>query len=118
MHDIVFLKIPCALYVMFGLLRDYLLLSFICLSLSSSWHAVAFRVPLNVCSASYVVFMILQGPLGCQSFSGFPLGEALLHREIDLFISTDVHAEISAISWEATIQRHIEEELHGPSLEV
>ncbi|XP_061345491.1 uncharacterized protein LOC133291257 isoform X4 [Gastrolobium bilobum] len=61
--------------------------------------------------------LYVQGPLGCQSFSGFPTGETLLHRDIDLFINADVHAEISAISWEATIQKHIEEELHGPLLE-
>lgn len=67
---------------------------------------------------SNVVFIILQGPLGCQSFSGFPTGETLIHRDLDLFLSADLHAEISAISWEATIQRHIEEELHGPLLEV
>ncbi|KAK7247505.1 hypothetical protein RIF29_42388 [Crotalaria pallida] len=64
-----------------------------------------------------LIQLYVQGPLGCQSFSGFPTGETLLHRDIDLFINADVHAEISAISWEATIQRHIEEELHGPLLE-
>ncbi|RDY05619.1 hypothetical protein CR513_10515, partial [Mucuna pruriens] len=64
-----------------------------------------------------LIQLYVQGPLGCQSFSGFPTGETLLHRDIDLFINADVHAEISAISWEATIQRHIEEELYGPLLE-
>lgn len=75
-------------------------------------------VHVYVCNTSYVVFIMFQGPLGCQSFSGFSTGDTLLHRDIDLFINADVHAEISAISWEATIQRHIEEELHGPLLEV
>nr|KYP67561.1 Spatacsin [Cajanus cajan] len=64
-----------------------------------------------------LIQLYVQGPLGCQSFTGFPTGETLLHRDMDLFINTDVHAEISAISWEATIQRHIEEELYGPLLE-
>ncbi|KAK7318518.1 hypothetical protein RJT34_03221 [Clitoria ternatea] len=64
-----------------------------------------------------LIQLYVQGPIGCQSFSGFPSGETLLHRDIDLFINADVHAEISAISWEATIQRHIEEELYGPLLE-
>ncbi|KAK7358900.1 hypothetical protein VNO77_00841 [Canavalia gladiata] len=64
-----------------------------------------------------LIQLYVQGPLGCQSFSGFPAGETLLHRDIDLFINGDVHAEVSAISWEATIQRHIEEELYGPLLE-
>ncbi|XP_017420472.1 uncharacterized protein LOC108330498 isoform X1 [Vigna angularis] len=63
-----------------------------------------------------LIQLYVQGPLGCQSFSEFPTGETLLHRDIDLFINADVHAEISAISWEATIQRHIEE-LYGPLLE-
>ncbi|CAJ1937955.1 unnamed protein product [Sphenostylis stenocarpa] len=63
-----------------------------------------------------LIQLYVQGPLGCQSFSEFPIGETLLHRDIDLFINADVHAEISAISWEATIQRHIEE-LYGPLLE-
>lgn len=71
-----------------------------------------------ICYPSYVVLNILQGPLGCQSFSAFPMGETLLHRDIDLFVSADLHDEINAISWEATIQRHIEEELHSPLLEV
>ena len=67
---------------------------------------------------SNVTFMMLQGPLGCQSLSGFPPGETVLHRDIDLFIGGDVHTEISAISWEATIQRHIEEELYNSVFEV
>ena len=50
--------------------------------------------------------------------SGMPLGETLRHREIDFFVNIDEHAEINAISWEATIQKHIEEELYDPTLEV
>ncbi|KAI5384322.1 uncharacterized protein LOC127105709 isoform X1 [Lathyrus oleraceus] len=64
-----------------------------------------------------LIQLYVQGPLGCQSFSAFPMGETLLHRDIDLFVSADLHDEINAISWEATIQRHIEEELHSPLLE-
>lgn len=64
-----------------------------------------------------LIQLYVQGPLGCQSFSAFPMGETLLHRDIDLFESADLHTEISAVSWEATIQRHIEEELHSPLLE-
>lgn len=47
-----------------------------------------------------------------------PIGETLLRRDIDFFINVDEHAEISAVSWEATIQKHIEEELYDPALEV
>lgn len=81
-------------------------------------HAIADTLHAHVCKPYNVVFIILQGPLGCQSFSEFPTGGALLHRDIDLLVSADLHAEISAVSWEATIQRHVEEELHGPLLEV
>lgn len=47
-----------------------------------------------------------------------PIGETLLHGEIDFSINVDEHAEIGAMSWEATIQKHIEEELYDPALEV
>lgn len=62
--------------------------------------------------------MIFQGPLGWQSLSDLSLGESLLDRDIDFFITADEHAEISAISWEATIQKRIEEELYDSSLVV
>lgn len=58
-----------------------------------------------------------QGPLGCQSLCGLPTGEFPL-REVDFFANTDEHAEISAMSWEAAIQKHVEEELSSSSLEV
>ncbi|KAK4264830.1 hypothetical protein QN277_025955 [Acacia crassicarpa] len=64
-----------------------------------------------------LIQLYVQGPLGCQSFSGSPPGDTVLHRDIDLFINGDVHTEISAISWEATIQRHIEEELYNSVFE-
>ncbi|XP_024032136.1 uncharacterized protein LOC21400717 isoform X2 [Morus notabilis] len=64
-----------------------------------------------------LVQLYVQGPLGWQSISGMPPGETLRHREIDFFINVDEHAEINAISWEATIQKHIEEELYDPTLE-
>ncbi|XP_028755143.1 uncharacterized protein LOC114714558 isoform X1 [Neltuma alba] len=64
-----------------------------------------------------LIQLYVQGPLGCQSFLGFPPGETVSHGDIDLFINGDVHTEISAISWEATIQRHIEEELYNSVFE-
>ncbi|KAL5555832.1 hypothetical protein UlMin_038068 [Ulmus minor] len=64
-----------------------------------------------------LVQLYVQGPLGWQSISGMPPGETFLHREIDFFINIDDQAEISAISWEAAIQKHIEEELYDPALE-
>lgn len=59
----------------------------------------------------------LQGPLGCHSLAGLPTGEFPL-GENDFFVNSDEHAEISAMSWEAAIQKHVEEELSFSSLEV
>ncbi|KAE7998209.1 hypothetical protein FH972_002775 [Carpinus fangiana] len=63
-----------------------------------------------------LIQLYVQGPLGWQSLSGLPIGESLLDRDTDFFVSADENAEISAISWEATIQKHIEEELYDSSL--
>lgn len=60
--------------------------------------------------------MLLQGPLGWQSLSGLPIGESLLDRDIDFFTNADEQAEIGAVSWEATIHKHIEEELYKSAL--
>ncbi|GAV81705.1 hypothetical protein CFOL_v3_25159 [Cephalotus follicularis] len=63
-----------------------------------------------------LIQLYVQGPLQWQSFLGVPTGESLLHRDIEFFINADEHSEISAISWEATIQKHVEEELYDSSL--
>ncbi|KAB2051998.1 hypothetical protein ES319_A12G090100v1 [Gossypium barbadense] len=63
-----------------------------------------------------LVQLYVQGPLGWQSLSGLPTGESLLDRDIDFYINADEQAEINAISWEATIQKHVEEELYHSSL--
>ncbi|KAG5412473.1 hypothetical protein IGI04_000040 [Brassica rapa subsp. trilocularis] len=64
-----------------------------------------------------LVQLYIQGPLGWLSFSGYPTGEYLLHRGVEFFINVDDPTEISAISWEAIIQKHIEEELHNTKTE-
>lgn len=64
-----------------------------------------------------LIQLYAQGPLGWQSVSGLPVGEGLLHRDIDFVMNVDEDAEISAISLEATIQKHIEEELYNSALE-
>ena len=66
----------------------------------------------------HVVCMMFQGPLGWQSLSGLPVGQSLLDRDMEFFINADEHVEIGAVSWEATIQKHVEEELYNSSLEV
>ncbi|GMI68631.1 hypothetical protein like AT4G39420 [Hibiscus trionum] len=63
-----------------------------------------------------LIQLYVQGPLGWQSLSGLPTGESLLDRDIDFYINADEQAEINAISWEATIQKHVEEELYHSSL--
>ncbi|XP_028112522.1 uncharacterized protein LOC114310657 isoform X1 [Camellia sinensis] len=62
-----------------------------------------------------LIQLYVQGPLGWQSLAGVPAGEFPL-RDIDFFVNADEHAEISAISWEAAIQKHVEE-LYASSLE-
>lgn len=49
-----------------------------------------------------------------------PIGEIFLHRASDFFINENVdeNAESNAISWESTVQKHIEEELYDPALQV
>eukprot|EP00257_Ricinus_communis_P021930 XP_015581513.1 uncharacterized protein LOC8264038 isoform X1 [Ricinus communis] len=64
-----------------------------------------------------LIQLFIQGPLGWQSFSGLPIGDSLLDREIDFCIHADEHTEIGAVSWEATIQNHVQEELYDSSLE-
>ncbi|KAK9949869.1 hypothetical protein M0R45_005380 [Rubus argutus] len=64
-----------------------------------------------------LIQLYAQGPLAWQSISGLPVGEGLLHRDIDFALNTDEDEEISALSWEATIQKHIEEELYNSALE-
>ncbi|KAF5727678.1 hypothetical protein HS088_TW22G01374 [Tripterygium wilfordii] len=64
-----------------------------------------------------LIQLYVQGPLGWQSVSCLPTGESLLDRDVDFYINAEEHTEISAISWEATIQKHVEEELYDSSIE-
>lgn len=57
-----------------------------------------------------LIQLYVQGPLGWQSLESFP------PRDVDLFVNSNDHADISAISWEAAIQKHVEEELYASSL--
>ncbi|XP_061972823.1 uncharacterized protein LOC133695068 isoform X1 [Populus nigra] len=56
----------------------------------------------------------IQGPLGWQSLSGLPAGEC---RDFDFFMHAEEHTEINGVYWEATIQKHVQEELYNSSLE-
>lgn len=61
----------------------------------------------------------LQGPLGWQSVRGLAVEESFLLRDVD-YVDNDngnEQVKISTLSWEAAIQRHVEE-LYGPPVEV
>ncbi|KAA8530957.1 hypothetical protein F0562_005676 [Nyssa sinensis] len=64
-----------------------------------------------------LVQLFVEGPLGWPSLVGLTTGESFLLRDIDFFINANEHAEISSVSWEAAIQKHVEEELYASSLE-
>lgn len=63
-----------------------------------------------------LLHLYVQGPLGWQSLSALPTGQTLWERDVYFFMNDDQHSEISPISWEATIQKHIEDELYDSSL--
>ncbi|OVA08128.1 Spatacsin [Macleaya cordata] len=64
-----------------------------------------------------LIQLFVQGPFGWQSLAGVPTGESFLHRDINFFINAHENAEVSAMSWEAAIQKSVEKELFGSSLE-
>lgn len=62
--------------------------------------------------------LLLQGPLGCQSLSGLPRGETLPVTDIDYLVNANEKVEISAMTWETAIQKHVEKEFYASSTEV
>ncbi|XP_009595340.1 uncharacterized protein [Nicotiana tomentosiformis] len=56
-----------------------------------------------------LIQLYVQGPLGWQSIADLPVGDPSLLRDI-------VPSDISPLSWEVAIQKHIEEELYDSSL--
>lgn len=56
-----------------------------------------------------LIQLYVQGPLGWQSIADLPVDDPSLLREI-------VPSDISPLSWEVAIQKHIEEELYDSSL--
>ncbi|KAK9064048.1 hypothetical protein SSX86_017920 [Deinandra increscens subsp. villosa] len=63
-----------------------------------------------------LVQLHVQGPLGWQSVPGLPVEDSFLLRDTDYVDNGNGQVKITALSWEAAIQRHVEE-LYGPSLE-
>ncbi|KAL3527892.1 hypothetical protein ACH5RR_012548 [Cinchona calisaya] len=64
-----------------------------------------------------LIQLFVQGPLGWQSMADLPLGESFWPRDFVLSDISDDHNNISAVSWEAAIQNHVEEELCASSSE-
>ncbi|OIT05985.1 hypothetical protein A4A49_31582 [Nicotiana attenuata] len=58
-----------------------------------------------------LIQLYVQGPLGWQSIADLPVGDPSLLRDI-------VPSDISPLSWEVAIQKHIEEELYDSSLKL
>jgi spatacsin len=50
--------------------------------------------------------------------SGLPTADTLVYRDFDFFMHSDENTELNAVYWEATIQKHVQEELFDSSLEV
>ncbi|CAM8951081.1 unnamed protein product [Rhodiola kirilowii] len=67
-------------------------------------------------SVRRLVQIYVQGPLGWQSFAGFSGEESLTGHETSFLIEANEN-EISTISWEAAIQKQVEQELHESCLE-
>ncbi|KAL6583192.1 hypothetical protein OROMI_005270 [Orobanche minor] len=64
-----------------------------------------------------LIQLYVQGPIGWQSFAYSETEELSMLREIYYIVNSSGHAQISATSWEAAVQKHIEEELYASSLE-
>ncbi|PIA25431.1 hypothetical protein AQUCO_11400007v1 [Aquilegia coerulea] len=65
-----------------------------------------------------LIQLFVQGPFGWQSLAEVSTGEYFLHKDMENFINTQENAGVSAISWEAAIQKRVEEELYASALEV
>ncbi|XP_051127140.1 uncharacterized protein LOC127248696 isoform X2 [Andrographis paniculata] len=64
-----------------------------------------------------LVQLYVQGPIGWQSLADSATEELSILRDIYYVVNSSGHAQISATSWEASVQKHIEEELYASSLE-
>ncbi|KAL3647014.1 hypothetical protein CASFOL_009186 [Castilleja foliolosa] len=64
-----------------------------------------------------LIQLYVQGPIGWQSLADSETEELSMLRDIYYVVNSSGHAQISATSWEAAVQKHIEEELYASSLE-
>ncbi|PIN26879.1 hypothetical protein CDL12_00372 [Handroanthus impetiginosus] len=64
-----------------------------------------------------LIQLYVQGPIGWQSLAESEAEELSMLRDIYYIVNSSGHAQISATSWEAAVEKHIEEELYSSSLE-
>ncbi|KAL0350036.1 UNVERIFIED_CONTAM: hypothetical protein Sradi_4152800 [Sesamum radiatum] len=64
-----------------------------------------------------LIQLYVQGPIGWQSLADSETEELSMLRDIYYIVNSSGHAQISATSWEASVQKHIEEELYASSLD-
>lgn len=72
----------------------------------------------GVSDSTQPFFLSKQGPIGWQSLVDPQTGEFSIERYIYYLVNSSDHAEISALSWEVAVQKHIKEEIYAISLEV
>lgn len=68
-------------------------------------------------SVRRLIQLFVQGPIGWHTLADSENGELSMLRDIYYVVNSSGHAQISAMSWEAAVQKHIEEELYVSSLE-
>ncbi|XP_063949090.1 uncharacterized protein LOC108222676 isoform X2 [Daucus carota subsp. sativus] len=66
-------------------------------------------------SVRRLIKLYVQGPLGCRSLSGLPRGETLPVKDIEYLVNANENVEISAMTWETAIHKHVEEEFYASS---
>ncbi|KAL5714718.1 hypothetical protein ACHQM5_016641 [Ranunculus cassubicifolius] len=68
-------------------------------------------------SIQRLIQLFVEGPFGWQSLAGMSAGDYFLDKDMETFVSTPENAGTSAISWEAAIQKRVEEELYDSTSE-
>ncbi|KAL9229664.1 hypothetical protein vseg_005107 [Gypsophila vaccaria] len=61
-----------------------------------------------------LIQLFVQGPLGWQTPTGVSGDDSYMQRDVEFLMHNQEYSEISAISWEAAIQKQIEQELYPP----
>ncbi|EPS63423.1 hypothetical protein M569_11361, partial [Genlisea aurea] len=79
---------------------------------TSILHMIPFWFPRAV---RRLIQLHVQGPI-CWHIAELETDELSILRDIYYFINSSGHSEISALSWESAVQKHIEEELYASSL--